>query len=308
MSAATFLAPIILFVFARPDHTRRTLETLKANTLAKKCDLVVYADAARNESESINVQAVRDIVKAASGFRSITVIERETNYGLERNIIEGVTEVCNRYGRVIVLEDDIVTSPHFLSFMNAALVRYVDDPCVWHVSGWNYPINSDGLEDAFFWRAMNCWGWATWADRWAYFQKDPQQLIETWDKMKIKRFNLDGAHDFWEQVIANNIGKLNTWAIFWYATIFDNNGLCLNPAKSFVHNIGHDGHGEHCGNTDLFTVNSLGKKFNNLPNHIKESTLAVQRIKAFCSDIKPTLIQILIRRVKNLIVRINGFR
>jgi hypothetical protein len=301
-------SPIVLFAFARPDHILRTLEALAANVLADQSDLIVYSDAARNESEAVKVRAVRDLVNAASGFRSLTVIERETNYGLARNIVEGVTEVCKHYGRVIVLEDDIVTSPHFLSFMNAALDRYADDPCVWHVSGWNYPIDPEGLGDAFFWRAMNCWGWATWADRWEFFQKDPQCLIESWDEEKIKRFNLDGAHDFWGQITANQAGNLDTWAIFWYATIFENGGLCLNPARSFVSNIGHDGSGENCGGSDLFTVNQFGQKFNDLPECNEELTLAVQRIKAFYDDMQPSFSQRVIRYVINLITGINGFR
>jgi hypothetical protein len=294
------IAPIVLFVYSRPEHTRRTLESLAANMLAEQSDLIVYADAARNVSDEVQVRAVRDLVHATSGFRNLTVIEREVNFGLARNIIEGVTEVCNRYGCVIVLEDDIVTSPHFLSFMNTTLDRYADDPCAWHISGWNYPIDPDGLGGAFFWRAMNCWGWATWADRWAFFQKAPKRLIESWDKEKIGRFNLDGAHDFWNQITANQIGKSNTWAIFWYATIFENNGLCLNPARTFVLNIGNDGTGENCVGTARFSTNKLGQTFNDLPTCDEESTLAVRRIKAFYIGTRTTLVQKLIRRIKGL--------
>jgi hypothetical protein len=234
-------APIVLFAFDRPYHTGRTLYALAANALADQSDLIIYADAARNEVEASLVGNVRTLVHAVSGFRRVTVIERKTNYGLARNIIEGITEVCNHYGRVIVLEDDIITSPDFLTFMNTTLEHYVDESRVWHISGWNYPIDPEGLGDTFFWRVMNCWGWATWADRWKHYEKNPHRLIQTWNPDTIKRFNLDGAHNFWSQVIANQAGKINTWAIFWYATIFAHNGLCLNPTRSFVCNIGHDG-------------------------------------------------------------------
>jgi hypothetical protein len=302
------LAPVVLFAFARPVHTGRTLEALAADALAKQSDLIVYADAARDESEIERVTAVRAIVHAASGFRSTTVIERETNYGLSRNIIEGVTEVCSRYGRVIVLEDDIVTGSNFLAFMNAALDRYMNDSRAWHISGWNYPVDPSGLGDAFFWRVMNCWGWATWADRWQYFQKNPQRLVESWDKEKIRRFNLDGAHDFWAQISANRTGKLNTWAIFWYATIFENNGLCLNPARSFVRNIGHDGSGENCDHSDSFAVEQLGSEYADLPECKEESIVAVQRIKAFYDGMQPPFWQRLIRYFKNLIPGVIGVR
>jgi len=302
------LAPIVLFVFARPEHTRRTLEALAANALAKQSDLIVYADAARNESEVGRVQAVRAQVHEATGFQSVTVIERETNFGLAQNIIEGVTEVCNRYGRVIVLEDDIVTGRNYLLFMNAALDRYANAPRVWHVSGWNYPIDPRGLGEAFFWRGMNCWGWATWADRWKHFQKNPQRLAESWGQEKIRRFNLDGAHEFWAQIMANQKGRLNTWAIFWYATIFENNGLCLNPARSFVRNIGHDGSGENCDYSDSFAVEQLGSEYADLPECKDESIVAVQRIKAFYDDMQPPFGQKLIRYFKNLVPGVIGVR
>ncbi len=274
-------APIVLFVFARPDHTRRTLEALTANELADQSDLIVYADAGKDEKNLEQLKAVKELVYGATGFKSVTILERDINYGLARNIIEGVTEVCNKYGRVIVLEDDIVTSPNFLTFMNTTLDKYAEEKKVWHISGWNYPIDIDGLEDVFLWRAMNCWGWATWADRWQHFEKKPEKLVRNWTRKKIKRFNLDNSCDFWEQVKANYSGKLNTWAIFWYATIFEQNGLCLNPVNSFVENIGHDGSGENCGKTEIFFKNQFITSVENYPEDIQESLQAIRKIRQF---------------------------
>lgn len=296
----TKYAPIVLFVFARPEHTRLTLEALRANTLAKKTDLIVYADAARNSDEIYRVNQVRMMAHTAEGFRSVTVIERESNYGLARNIIEGVTAVCERYGKVIVLEDDIVTSPAFLQYVNDALERYEDAPEVWHISGWNYPIDNRDLPETFLWRTMNCWGWATWADRWTHFRKDPSKLIKSWDKDMIRRFNLDQAHDFWSQVLANQKHKLNTWAIFWYATIFSHGGLCLNPSKSLVLNIGHDGSGENCGNADIF-ANQLARSFQKgWPSELEENSLALNRIKQFYKDITPSFPRRALRKIKRI--------
>lgn len=274
------VSPIVLFVFARPDHTWQTLKALAANYLANQSDLIVYADAARNDTETERVSAVRSLVSTTRGFKSVTIIEREKNYGLARNIIEGVTEVCNQYGRAIVVEDDLVTSPYFLQFMNAALERYQDNPEVWHISGWNYPIDPDGLGDSFFWRVMNCWGWATWADRWTHYQKNPEQLVAHWQAEEIERFNL-GTADFWEHVLMNYSKKRDTWAIFWYATIFKHGGLCLNPARTLVQNIGHDGSGENCGHAaDMFWSNLADSELT-LPHEACESIYAVERVAAF---------------------------
>ena len=299
------LAPVVLFVHRRPTHTLRTIKALAANEFANKTRLIVYADAARNEQEREMVQSVIEVIKTAKGFKEISIIKREVNYGLSRNIIDGITETCSTNERVIVLEDDIVTTASFLKYMNQALERYENESQVWHISGWNYPINTKELGDAFFWRVMNCWGWATWSDRWQYFNKDPNHIMNSWDTEMISRFNLDGAHHFYGQVLANYTGKINTWAIFWYATIFENNGFCLNPAQSFVHNIGNDGTGVNCGITDSFDVNALSQEISTLPDKIVESKLAVERIKSFYSNM-PSFKQKLVMRLKNYFYKSAG--
>lgn len=275
------VAPIALFVYNRPKHTRKTVEALLANPEAIDSDLFIFSDAAKNKASELSVAEVRKYVHEISGFKSVKIIERESNFGLAKSIIEGVTLLCAEYGRVIVLEDDIVTCPFFLQFMNMSLDKYALEPTVWHISGWNYPIDSDGLEDAFFWRLMNCWGWATWQDRWLHFEKNPQRLIQTWRTEDIYKFNLNGVQNVWKQITYNYNGKLNTWAVFWYATIFEHKGLCLNPTVSMVENIGLDGSGENCGINNAFSTKRLSNTEIKLPNEIIESTLALNRIMLF---------------------------
>jgi hypothetical protein len=298
-------APIVLFAFARPDHTRRTLDALKANELAADSDLTVFADAPRSPEQQPRVKEVRNVVGAQTGFKSVTLVERTENYGLARNISEGVTEVCARAGRVIVVEDDIVTSRHFLRFMNAALDRYAGEPRVHHVSGWNYPIDPAGLGDAFLWRVMNCWGWATWHDRWKSFTRDPDQIVRTWSAERIRRFNLDGAHDFFAQIEANHRGTMRTWATFWYATILERDGLCLNPARSLVENIGQDGTGEHFGDARVLYANTKAlsdKAEYAWPTELRENTLAVARVQEFYRRQRPPLVLRLLGRLKRALV------
>ena len=299
-------APILLFVFARPEHTRQSLDALSRNHLAIQSDLIIYSDGARDGTQKMAVDEVRELAHSVRGFKSVKVIERKTNYGLARNISEGVTEACQQYGKVIVLEDDIVTSPYFLSFMNGALDRYEKVPDVWHISGWNYPIEHTDLGDAFFIRIMNCWGWATWSDRWKYFEKAPDKLVGNWNKKTIKRFNLDGVNDFWAQVLANHRGEKSTWAVFWYASIFENGGLCLNPTGSLVLNIGHDGSGENCGTTSIFASVDLADHNMILPANIEESSLAVERIRAFYKRTPPRTLQRVQRRIKTIWGRISS--
>ena len=249
----TDLAPIILFVYNRPIHTKNTIECLKKNDLANLSELIIYSDMYKNLKDKKNVIKVRKLIKSISGFKKVTVIERRENYGLAKNIINGVTEVLDTNSSAVILEDDIETGKYFLKFMNEALNRYINDSNVWHISGWNYPINTKNIKedykDAFLWKVMNCWGWATWSNKWSKFKKNPTELISNWNKDKIKKFNLDGNYNFWEQVENNFKGISNTWAIFWMITIFENNGYCMNPVKSYVYNSGNDNSGENTNKT-----------------------------------------------------------
>ena len=295
--------PVIIFVYNRPQHTRETVEALLKNDLADQSDLTVFSDAAKNSGAAQQVQEVRDYLKTITGFKSVRIVEREENWGLAKSIIQGVTEVVNQYGKVIVLEDDIVTSPAFLQFMNQALNFYEEQKRIWHVSGWSYPIETEGLDDVFLWRAMNCWGWATWADRWQYFKKNPTALIENWSAEEKNRFALDGSNSFWKQVEANAEGKIDTWAIFWAATIFQNSGLCLNPAVSYSDNIGHDGSGVHCGSTNSYRPTNLcTSRQINLIEDYKESGVAVARIIEFYKRLKKPFHVRLVNKISRMLL------
>lgn len=297
-------AAIALFVYNRPSHTRQTLESLKQNNLAEQSDLVIFSDAEKDPNNPSGVQQVRDYIGAIEGFNSVTVIEREKNLGLAKSIVLGVNKLCDEFGSVIVMEDDLVTSPWFLDFMNRALIQYQDNKEVWHISGWNYPIETDDLPETFFWHTMNCWGWATWADRWKHFRKEPQRLIDEWSKEKIDQFNLGGSADFWRQVTDNAAGKMDTWATFWHATIFENEGFCLNPVRSYVNNIGQDGSGGNSGNILRYASSPAQTPVTSFPEKIVENKDIVGKITDFYVANKIGFIA----RVINKIMRLAGAR
>ncbi|MBN1971002.1 MAG: glycosyltransferase [Candidatus Delongbacteria bacterium] len=275
-------SPIVLFVYNRPWHTKQTVEALQKNDFACESELFIYSDGAKTEKDIEKVIEVRDYIKTISGFKSITIIERDKNWGLADSIIDGVTEIVNKYGRIIVLEDDIVTSKYFLKFMNESLEFYEKEIKVWHISGWNYPIKNKCPNDVFFWRLMNCWGWATWKDRWAFFNKDINKIFESFSKSDIRKFDLENTGVFWNQVLMNSKRKINTWAIFWYASIFMNNGLCLNPCISFVKNIGLDNSGTNCTKNKSLDIDILNQNSSFSFNcNIEENAIAVQEIIKF---------------------------
>ena len=276
------LSPIVLFVYNRLSHTQLTVEALQKNDLASESELFIYSDAGKDENIQKSVDEVREYIQTINSFKKVTIIERNKNWGLADSIIDGVTTIVNEYGRIIVLEDDLVTSPYFLTFMNEALDYYKDEKRVWHISGWNYPIDNDELDDTFLWRAMNCWGWATWADRWKDYDKGAQKVVTLFSKDEIKAFNIDGYYkNFWAQVKDNRDQRINTWAIFWYVTIFKKNGLCLNPSKTFVQNIGNDGSGENCINYDFYQKELNHRNDIVLQPYIEENELALMKIQQF---------------------------
>jgi hypothetical protein len=212
------LAPIVLFVYNRPWHTKQTIEALQKNELASESELFIYSDAPKNKKAEEKVKKVREYIKNIDGFKKITIIEREKNWGLANNIINGVTEIVNKYGKIIVLEDDLVTSPYFLRFMNEALEFYKHNEKVMHISGYMFPVFNDDLEDTFFIKPTTCWGWATWDRAWKYYKKDVDYYLKIFDKKMIYDFNLNNSYKYFDQIIQNKEGKINTWAIFWYAS------------------------------------------------------------------------------------------
>jgi len=240
-------APITLFVFNRPAHTHQTVEALKKNALSKDSDLIVYSDAAKSESQAEAVNEVRHYVRQIDGFKSVTVVERETNFGLARSIIDGVTATVSKYGRIIVLEDDMVTSPYFLTYMNEALEKFADDDRVVSIHGYVYPV-AQPLPEAFFLPGADCWGWATWSRGWACLNGDGQFLLDELKRRKlIRAFDFNGAYPFSKMLEGQIKGANDSWAVRWYASAFLAGKLTLYPGRSLVHNIGNDNSGTHCG-------------------------------------------------------------
>lgn len=275
-------APIALFTYNRLWHTQQTIEALRKNEFANESKLFIFSDGGKDDESWEKVNKVRRYLEAIDGFKEITLVFQENNIGLADSIIHGVTKIINEHGKIIVLEDDIVTSSYFLKFMNDALNYYENEEKVWHINGWNYPININGLGSTFFYREMKCWGWGTWKSKWQYFEKDPEKIMSLFSDHEIKRFNLDGVTDFFIQIQCNLEKKLNTWAIFWYAAIFKNNGLCLSPSRSFVNNIGFDGSGIHSGFRDNYH-NDISRDHYDISfeTNLVENSIAVEKIKLF---------------------------
>lgn len=241
------LAPIALFVYNRPEHAQRTLASLRGNHLADQSDLIIFSDASKPGEPGDKVREVRALIGQVQGFKSVTIVAREANYGLGRSITDGVTAVVNQHGRVIVLEDDMVTSPFFLQYMNDALTRFADDERVVSVHGYTYPVQAQ-LPEAFFLPGADCWGWATWRRGWACFNGDARYLLAELKRRKLAHaLDYNGAYPYTRMLEHRVEGRNDSWAICWYASAFLEGKLTLYPGRSLVHNIGNDSSGTHSG-------------------------------------------------------------
>jgi len=271
-------APIALFAYNRPAHLGRTLEALRKNELAAQTDLHIFSDGPKSDTDAPLVEAVRASLRDVPGFKSVTVVPRPANVGLANSIIQGVTEVCDRSGRVIVLEDDMVTSPWFLRYMNDGLTAYESDPEVISIHGYIYPVPGT-LPETFLLRGADCWGWATWARSWQLFNADGAALLAQLEQRELTHaFDFDGAYGYTEMLRGQIAGQNNSWAIRWHASAFLADKLTLYPGRSLVQNIGLDSSGTHCGSSEEFTTLLASQPVTIRRQRLKENTSARRQI------------------------------
>lgn len=245
-------APILLFVYNRPEHVRRNIQALLKNELAAESELFIYSDAAKDENSQTAVEEVRAFIRSIQGFKKITITERAENWGLARSIIDGVTTQINRYGRVIVLEDDLVVAPHFLQFMNDALETYRDEERVGHIQACDF-THDPSLPDTFLIKWTGSWGWGTWDRAWKHFNADGKALLTELESRKLTyTFDFNGKYGYTRMLRRQIEGKNNSWAIRWNASLFLKGILSLNVGKSLVQNEGFDGSGTNCGGGGLY--------------------------------------------------------
>lgn len=287
------LAPIILFVYNRPEHTLKTLEALSKNALALNSVIYIYADAAKataTEADIANIAKVRQVIRQKKWCGEVNIVERETNMGLADNIVDGVTAAVKKYGKVIVLEDDIVTSPGFLQYMNDSLNVYADNEKVMHISGYMFPVKGE-LPETFFYNTASCWGWATWARAWKLYNGNAAELAQQISGDDRTRFNINNSYDFYGQLTDNISGKIKTWAVKWYSSIFLNGGYALHPYPSLVNNIGHDGGGENSGNSNVFNWKKLAPHIRVKPISLVQNQDAINKMVEFNQGLTKAYVQ-----------------
>lgn len=230
-------APIAIFCYKKIDILKRTVEALLCNNESKESVCYFFSDGYKNQEEKKYIDEVRKYIHSIKGFAEIHIVESSLNKGLANSIIDGVNYVVCKYGKIIVVEDDILTSRFFLKYMNSALEIYENDDNVACISGYVYPINTD--EQSFFIRGADCWGWATWMKSWELFNPNGIELFNKLIENNLPaEFNFDNTYQYMHMLKDQIQKKNDSWAIRWYASCFLNNKLCLYPGKTLVQNIG----------------------------------------------------------------------
>lgn len=297
------LAPICLFVYNRPDHTKKVLDYLSKNKESVESTLYIFSDGPPQYSEISLIEQInstRNIIRAENRFKKVIIAEREKNSGLSKSIIQGVTEVLKIHTKVIVLEDDLLVSSTFLSFMNSSLEKYSHQQTIGAICGFMYPISlNDSVKNTFLLDYNSCWGWGTWEDRWELFDDDGSRLLN-----KITKLGLSDKFDFDNTVphikmLKNQISGINnSWAIRWAASLFVERKVSLFPKFSLVKNIGFDGSGIHSGVDDFYNVELYENLIHVNDNLSEEENEVKEKLKHFFKKLK---IQILLKRIQRIL-------
>lgn len=293
------LAPVALFAYRRADYLRRTVQSLLDNPQAAGTDLTIYCDGPKDDAVAPRVADVIAVAKNVVGFKSVTIVERERNLGLAASIIDGAGAQLRKAGRVIVVEDDLILAPGFLGYMNRALETFRDEPRVWQVSGYMFPILSPP-GSCFLLPLSTSWGWATWDRAWAGFRRDNAYVERLKkDPAAQRAFNLDGAYDYFSMLEMQAAGKVDSWAIYWQANLFFGKGLALYPPRTLVKNDGFDRDATHGGQGfesihDLFIGDQSKWP---MPSAVAPDDEVFSAVKEFLRVRRPGLLQRIRRRL-----------
>lgn len=268
-------APILLFTYNRLLHTRNTINALLQNKSAAQSDIYIYSDGPVNTAMADEVNHVRKYLKTVKGFKNLHIIERSRNYGLGNNIIDGVSEIINLRESVIVVEDDLISSPYFLDFMNDGLLTYQHDEKVISIHGYTYPVKRK-LPETFFIKGADCLGWATWKRGWADFEPNGTVLLKKLNESKqTYEFDFKGNYPFTQMLKDQIAGKNTSWAVRWYASAFLKEKYTLYPGRSLIYHAGGDGSGTNTGLDSLLDV-----KLSKTPVQVKKINI-VQSAEAY---------------------------
>lgn len=275
-------ADIAIFAFNRPIHLAACLESLKSNEMFEISRIWIFIDGPRTKSDQKSIDSCFEIAcKLESENYNIEIVKAAKNLGLSKSIIEGINLVFKNSNKVIVIEDDLEVSPFFLDFCNVGLNKYEFDQRVASVHGFSYGFKKPEKQP-YFLLGADCWGWATWKDRWQLLEEDSNKLITQISARGLKKkFDLDGVYPYFNMLLRQAQGEVNSWAIRWHASMFLANKLTLYPDQTLVINNGIDGSGTHAAQSKSFNSPFSNRAINFESVEVEESKKAKRKLKRF---------------------------
>ncbi len=290
------LAPIVLFIYNRPIHTKKTIDSLLKNPLAAHSELFVYADGPKRDKDIPKVNEVRQIVNKIKGFTNVHLTTQDKNKGLADSVISGVSEVINIFGKAIVIEDDLISTSNFLNFMNDCLDFYANTPHIFSISGYIYPfsIPTTYQKDVLLLPRSSSWGWATWKDRWAKADWTISNASQIKKDKALQESLAVGGSDLIAMLYKQKLGKIDSWSVRWSYTHLKHQAYGLFPVNSKIYNIGNDASGTHSDRTSKYDV-----ILKNTPYQLtKDLTPQKEIITSFQKFFEPSLYRKIINKIR----------
>jgi len=293
-------APVALFGYNRPLHLHKAIEALKKNPESPDTDLFVFIDGPKDNDQATDaIHKCRDLALSISGFKNVTTHIQGENLGLAASIRFGISKVLESSDSIIVVEDDIILSPNGLQFLNEGLLRYEQEAQISSIHAYQYPIR-EKFDECVLLRGADCWGWATWKDRWAATSFDSMKLRNQIIEQSLGfQFDLDGSMQYLAMLDNQTKGEIDSWAICWHASMFLQNRFTVFPPKPLAENIGTDGSGSHASDRDIFKVLVSQDTKWVFPNKIEESTSYRHSMIEFYRENMP-MVSIIIKVLKVL--------
>lgn len=278
-------APIALFVYNRPEHTKSTIDALCNNELASESEIFIFSDGPKDECDLVKIAVIREYIKSIKKFKRIILVERKENIGLAKSLVQGVNQVLDDCEEIIVLEDDILTSPYFLCNINNALIKYQSNENVAAISGYTFP-HEKKLPDTFFLFFPAVWGWATWKRGWQIYEGDGQKLFYTIGKKNLSnKFNHNNSYPYLRMLEDDIKGIVDSWGIKWYASCMASEKYTLLFNESLTKNIGHDNSGVHSRATYVHDVELSKRKIYLEMHDINEDKTAQNQLEKYLHEV-----------------------
>lgn len=246
--------PIVIFCYNRPNHLKKMLESIQRNAESIHTKAYFFIDGAKNDRDKVEISKILEIINSSNIFKENIIIKRDSNFGMQKNVISGISHVLRENDAAIILEDDLKFSKYYLNFMNKALKFYKPYENVWQINAWSYPNYISFSKKTKISNQMSSWGMGVYKDKWEFFAKDELKLTNKIDKKDAaykKKFNFENGYPWIREMEMNVEGTISTFSCFWYQCIFINNGVTVFPGKSLVFNTGFDGSGIHSGARDV---------------------------------------------------------